>query len=75
MRFIVICGLWGLQCIGSHYLIKDTIFEKSYRTWSVCSDFVRNICLKHFHTKKNSSIYDHKCISVLMKLEFYGQIF
>ena len=52
----------------------------------MCSDFLRKFCVKISHSKENSARYFRKCAMVcmqstgcycriLMKLEFYGQIF
>ena len=63
------CYLWPapLYNIFPHYLIKGTIFEKKVIEQKLCvlsfsATFVWNV----FYSKKNSVIYDQKCVLVFM---------
>jgi len=65
IRHVVICVL-SRYTIFPHYLTKVTIFEKSYKTQNVCSDFLHNFCLKHLSLKNKRERYGKKCILVFM---------
>jgi hypothetical protein len=85
---ILYCHSWlALLCISVlHFLINSTIFEKKLLNIKCdlifCISFVRNIS----HSKSNWARYDVKsklvsvwgtryCLQMLMKLEFFRQVF
>jgi len=86
---VLYCHVWPLRLysIFPHYYINGKIFGEKVCNRKMCvlifsTTFVWNIS----HSKKNSTIYDHKCTlffmqgtrcsrHILMKLEFSRQIF